>query len=179
MSACTHRRGPESRHIIKVQYLPPEVSPPQSLHKNRQAHLVTSLNYHQIPISLLIQLNRVKQPVRLCESRRVVCDKRLAVLGGFLARRLAVPPVLVDLDAAEVRVDDDGVLLEVLSDAALVARLRRLKVHKGLRPRRRVGAARRDVRGNLGPREEPDLEGGGLVEGRVDAAAAGVEAVAA
>jgi hypothetical protein len=85
-------------------------------------------------ILLLIHLDRVEQPVCFRKRRRVVRDEGLTVIGLVLARRLAVPPVLVDIGSTKVGVDNDGVLLEVLGNAALIAGLGVLEVHEWLRP---------------------------------------------
>lgn len=72
----------------------------------------------------LVQLDRVEQPVRVLEGVRVASRERTARALLAAAGRNGAPRALVDHGAAEIRVDDDGLLLEVVGDvAAAVGRL--------------------------------------------------------
>jgi hypothetical protein len=69
----------------------------------------------------LIQLDRVKQPVRLAKCRRVVGHIFLTARRLRLASRVVIPSRLVDVGAAKVGVDNLGAsITDTISSAILV-----------------------------------------------------------
>lgn len=124
----------------------------------------------------LVQLDRVEQPVRVCEGPGVGGHVRGACARLAAAGRHGLPRAIVDHGAAEVGVDDDGLRLEVVADVAPA--VGRLEVRRGGAPAIRVGRPAGQVRGHGGPGPRPDAEAIVLQVGSVHAAPCGVQGVA-
>ena len=130
--------------------------------------------YLSRPLTLLVDLDRINQPIRLGESARILHHKRLARPRFCLTAALL--PILARPLPAKSRVEDDVHVLEMVIDVAVIARV----VREGGAPgSARVGdvvVVADDVGGDVLAGEEPDGDGGGVPLGRVDAAADVVEA---
>jgi hypothetical protein len=124
----------------------------------------------------LVQLDGVKQPVRVLECVGVSRREGAARAFDTAARRHGLPRAVVDHGAAKVGVDDDCLLLEVVPDAA--APVGRLEVGRGRAPALRVGGPAGQVGGHRGPGPRPDAQAVVLDVGGVYAASCCVESVA-
>lgn len=89
--------------------------------KKHIIHFQTASAVVDAQMLLLVYFDGIEQPVCFRECSWVLRNKGFAILGLVAAGRLAVPPILVYLDSAQVGVNDDGILLEILGNAALVA----------------------------------------------------------
>lgn len=109
-----------------------------------------------IGTSRLVQLDRVEEPVRILKGVRVAGSERGAGAFHTAARRHGLPGAVVDHGAAEVGVDDDGLLLEVVAHAAPA--VGRLEVGRRRAPGLWVGRPAGQICGHrgFGPRPDPE-----------------------
>lgn len=123
--------------------------------------------------SRLVQIDRVEEPVYLRESPRILRHVRNTSVRDTTAARLATPRVRVDIAPTEIRVDDDGLVLEITAHVTPTIRL--LEVRGRRAPGLRIRGPCGDIRRHRGARPRPDAQAVGLYVGRVDAASCGVE----